>query len=351
MLDFPRFQTVAEAVRSRRPILCVVIDTEEEFDWRAPFRREARSVKSIAAQYRAHDVFATYDVVPTYVIDHPVVSDPDAVATLKSYRDSGHCEIGTHLHPWVNPPYEESVNQYNSYACNLPPSLEREKLRILTDAIEAAFAFRPRIYKAGRFGLGTNTPAILAELGYKVDTSMVAYTRFTDDGGPDFSHVGPHHCALTGAPEILELPVTVGYVGQLRRFGPRYGPLAFGPNGMRFHVPGVLARSRMLERIRLTPEGLRAADHRRLIKSLLRDGLRVFNYTYHSPSLEPGYTPYVRTNSDLTLFLDDMTRFFEYFFGELGGIAATPLELYQLWQKGHLDGQSEGQGSSSHLMA
>src|SRR3546814_5249321 len=93
---------------------------------------------------------------------------------LRRFQDDGECTIGTHLHPWVNPPFEEAVTGPNSFAGNLPPALERAKLGVLTDTIEAAFGRRPTVYRAGRYGVGPNTAAILRDLGYRVDVSVRA---------------------------------------------------------------------------------------------------------------------------------------------------------------------------------
>jgi len=310
-----------------RPRLCVIIDTEEEFDWSAPHGRANRSVTSIAAQERGQEVFRRYGIVPTYVVDYPVAADPTASSILRAYQDRGEALIGAHLHPWVTPPDEEQVCAFNSYPGNLPKALEAAKLTRLTEAIESAFGRRPVIYKAGRYGLGPNTASILESLGYRVDASVVPYTAFTADGGPDFRAESPRPRPMTPGGEILELPLTVGFCGGLRTFGPRLFPLVELPWAMRLRLPGILARSGMLERIRLSPEGADARDHIRLTKALRGDGATVFCYTYHSPSLEPGHTPYVRTKRDLQAFIDSMDRYFDFFFGDLGGIAATPLDI------------------------
>lgn len=314
----------------------MVVDTEEEFDWSRPLSRANRAVTAIPAQARAHEVFARHGVVPTYAVDHPVATDPQAAAFLRGLYESGACDIGAHLHPWVNPPEVEAVTPHNSYAGNLPADLERAKLAALTEAMTGAFGTRPRVFKAGRYGLGPNTGAILESLGYRVDTSVVPHTRFTADGGPDFTGFGPAPGVLPGTSAVLSLPLSVGFAGHLRRHGPRLQGRLFAPGAVRWRVPGVLARARLLERIRLSPEGARVADHRRLTHSLLADGLRVFSYTYHSPSLEPGHTPYVHDAADLRAFLDDMDRYFAFFRDTLGGEPATPAEVHALWRAGAL---------------
>ncbi|MBV8613819.1 MAG: hypothetical protein JOY66_08615, partial [Acetobacteraceae bacterium] len=54
------------------PRLYVVVDTEEEFDWSAPFSRRETRVSNIAAQERAHSVLEPYGVRPVYLVDYPV---------------------------------------------------------------------------------------------------------------------------------------------------------------------------------------------------------------------------------------------------------------------------------------
>ena len=59
------------------PVLLVVVDAEEEFDWSGPFTRDHHSVRSMAAQGPMHRIFEKYDIRPTYVVDYPVASQRD----------------------------------------------------------------------------------------------------------------------------------------------------------------------------------------------------------------------------------------------------------------------------------
>ena len=89
------------------PVLAVVIDTEEEFDWGQPFSRQAVAVTSIPAQLAMHRLFRRYGIVPPYVVDFPVASDAEAVSVLRPLQESGQCAIGAHLPPWVTPPLQK----------------------------------------------------------------------------------------------------------------------------------------------------------------------------------------------------------------------------------------------------
>ncbi len=311
-------------------MLFVVIDTEEEFDWRLPHSRSNTAVDSVDAQYRAQEIFDRYGVVPIYVVDYPVAASEEAAGTLRRFCEAGRCEIGSHLHPWVNPPHEEEVNAYNSYAGNLPPQLERAKLEVLTEKIEKAFGVRPTVFRAGRYGLGAATGSALERLGYKVDVSVVPYTSFTGDGGPDFSDFGAHPYRFGEHHDLLEIPLSCGFSGLLRSWGRLLYPALVNPLGMKLHLPGVAARLGLLERIRLTPEGIDLAALKRLTKSLLSQGCRIFSITYHSPSLEPGHTPYVCDEADLRVFLERLEGYLDYFFNELNGRPTSPMALHRL---------------------
>ena len=66
-------------------------------------------------------MFDRLGLVPTYVIDYPVATQPERLrAAAGDLGTSGRCTIGAHLHPWVNPPFNEAVTAANSFTCNLP---------------------------------------------------------------------------------------------------------------------------------------------------------------------------------------------------------------------------------------
>ena len=327
MLDPKDWKSTPDAFD--RPMLLVVVDTEEEFEWEKPKSRDATGTTSIASQQRAHRIFDKYGIRPTYVIDFPVASQKSGYEPLKELFDDGKCQIGAHLHPWVSPPFEETVNNRNSYPGNLPRDLEKQKLERLTDEIAARFGERPTIYKAGRYGVGPNTSEILEELGYRIDASVVPWTDLRIDEGPDFRHCGakPYWFGASGQ---LEIPLTAGFTGVLAKADWAGWNTINTPLGRRLRLTGISSRLRLLDRLVLTPEGITHQEHRRLTRTLLRSNHKLFSFTYHSPSLEPGFTPYVRNDDDLAVFLDRFERYFDFFFNELGGRATTPDEVYSI---------------------
>jgi hypothetical protein len=305
-----------------RPQLAIVVDTEEEFDWERPFARESRSTTSIPAQARAHEVYDAYGVVPTYVIDHPVATDPIAVAFLRGLKEEGKAEIGAHLHPWVTPPHEEEVTTFNSYHCNLPARLERAKIVELTEAIAAGFGERPSVFKAGRYGFGESTCRVLIELGYRIDCSYVPHMSFAADGGPSYYRTPDQPFWLDRAAGLMEMPLTSGFIGRLAPLGTLAAPLLASPAAKRLHIPGILGRLG-LQRSRLSPEGVPAEEQCRLLDNMVRRGRRFFTLTYHSPSLAPGHTPYVRNEADVRGFLSDLATVLCHFRDAIGGEFTT----------------------------
>ncbi|WBH16381.1 polysaccharide deacetylase family protein [Sphingomonas radiodurans] len=275
----------------------VFVDTEEEFDWSAPFSREERSVGAIAALPEMHQRFAERGIGPCYLCDYPVVSEQAAVDVLRELMADGRSSIGAQLHPWVNPPYDEQPSPLLSFAGNLPPALEAAKLDQLTSAITSAFGAAPRAFRAGRYGLGPSTLGHLAARGYRLDTSMRAHHDYGVQGGPDFRLIDPAAFRIAGS-DLIELPLTTVFTGLMRARGPRLHRLvARVPHGA-----GLLARSGLLSRVPLTPEGVPIEEACEAVRVAIGEGSRLLSFSFHSPSLVPGHTPYVRNAADRARF-------------------------------------------------
>src|SRR4051812_33858741 len=309
------------------PMLVVVIDTEAEFHWTATGSRRANGVTSVKASLQVQPVFERYNVRPTFVVDYPVSTIPEGYEVIRDFYKSGVCEVGAHLQPWDTPPFVEEITDRNSYPGNLAPEVEREKLVRLTAAIAENIGIQPRIYKAGRYGFGLSTPGILAELGYEIDVSVVPGTDLRRHFGPDFSKCPAHPYWFGANPALLEIPLSVGYTGLLARFPAIARALTTSPLLTALHLPGVLSHLHLLDRIVLTPEGVTFEEQRRLTRAMLRRGYRVFSLVYHSPSLAPGNTPYVRNAAELRSFLRRIEQYIEFFMGEAGGRPATLFEI------------------------
>ena len=295
----------------------VLVDVEEEFDWTAPLDRRSRATTAMAAFLEAHRRFAERGVGLSCMVDYPIATDPASVEILAHVLEDGRSEIGTQLHAWVNPPFAYGAPPGSSYAGNLPRISEAAKLETLTRAITAAFGSAPRVHRGGRYGIGPNSFALLAGLGYRIDSSVRPGYDYSADGGPDFSMADAGAYRSGG---IVELPLTTVFTGQARRVGPQlYRALGRIPKGR-----GLFARARLLSRIALTPEDMPIADALEAVAVAAGEGVRLLNMSFHSPSLVPGHTPYVRDAADLKRFHDWWTTMLDEF--DLRGIRNASLD-------------------------
>lgn len=286
----------------------VTVDTEEEFDWGKPLASSGHSTLTVARLARFQQFCEGFGICPIYLVDHPIVTSPVAAEVLREPVAAGRAEVGIQLHPWVSPPFEEEVTPYNSFAGNLPRELEAEKLKRLRDGIEKAFGAAPAIYRAGRYGLGPNTAELLVENRVAIDTSVRARFDYSYQGGPNYRDhpLRPYWVDRRGG--LMELPLTTVFWGPLRQLGDWLYPRLWRIPRMR----GLLSRARLLERIPLTPEGTRLEDAMRGIDIAVDEGLPILVLSFHSPSLAPGFTPYVRSEDDLDVLYDWFRGVFTY---------------------------------------
>lgn len=300
------------------------VDTEEEFDWLAGVDRGATRVTATAGMARCHRMLAAAGVRPVYLTDFPVVESEAANDLMRQWLADGTADIGAHLHPWVNPPHDEVVNGVNSFAGNLPEALERAKLGMLCDRMEERLGVRPSAYRAGRYGIGPHTARILTDLGFRLDCSVRSRFDYSSAGGPDFTDmpVRPYRVQGTGG-ALVELPLSTAYVGSLRRLGAPLHRWA----GMVPKVPGALARSGLFARTPLTPEGVTARQCVAAIDTLLDEETPLLSFSFHSPTTEPGHTPYVRD----TAALENFYRWWDMVLNHLAKRSVAPLGIAGLY--------------------
>ena len=295
----------------------LTVDAEEEFDWRAPLDRHQHRVDAVPALRKFQQFCEGFGVPPVYLIDYPIATSLGAMDALREPIAAGRAEVGVQLHPWVNPPHDEEVNEFNSYAGNLPAELERAKFMALRDAIEKNFGARPRSFRCGRYGAGANTAQILIEGSIAVDTSVRSGFDYSAGGGPNYRNHPLRPYWLDRKAGLLELPLTTVYWGALGRLGPFLYPRMWRLPQLR----GALAHARLLDRIPLTPEGVSITEAIRAIDVAVAMELPVLVLSFHSPSLMVGNTPYVRDHDDLDAFYDWWRAIFAHL--ALRGVAPT----------------------------
>lgn len=314
------------------PVALVVIDTEEEFDWSAPFGRDNISVSAIAELPTVQRMFESLGVRPTYVVDYPVANNPMSAAVMRSFAQAGTAEIGAHLHPWVTPPFPpedgRGISSHDSYAGNLSAELELQKLTQLKQAIEANIGVAPVTYKAGRYGVAPRTIAALRSLGFRCDTSSTPSFDWSGDGGPNFRGYPNFPYWIAGSSAFLEIPTTGGWCGPLRHFGERYLHVVDNSRDRRVrYLRGLLRRSGLAACPMLSPEGFKLGELTRLTRQLLHDGHEVFSLSFHSPSVSRGHTSFIRTAEEQAQFIERVRGYLTWFRDEIGGCFMTASEL------------------------
>ena len=162
--------------------LTISIDTECDHDpsW---VRSNPITFESIneGIPNRLQTAFGSIGAVPTYLLTVEVMEDAQCVETLRSLK--GEYELGTHLHPAFIEPHKK----FHDYAgvdspdfqAGYSEDIEFRKLENLSNLFVDCFGYRPTSFRAGRFGAASQSLNSLQKLGYKVDTSVTPYVRWT----------------------------------------------------------------------------------------------------------------------------------------------------------------------------
>jgi hypothetical protein len=308
-----------------RRALVVTVDTEEEGRWSSRYPAHGNTCRNIRWLPRIHRIFTRLGVVPTYLVDFPVASDPEAVEILGTLAEGRASEIGAHLHPWCTPPFASAqVSPSSSYPSQLPTPLFEAKLRVLCDRLHATFGVRPTSYRAGRWGFDHTSVLVLKRLGIRVDSSVMPLWWDPADGGPVFVRAPLHPYRLDpadvcrpGSSEVVEIPAShlvASPVGALIEKGLRW----LGPQrGLRW-------LSERLGLGALRPEQFGLERMRAVADAIAARGLAVFNVTFHSSAAMPGATPYVANERELSRFCGRLDGILEHILCEHG---ARPMAI------------------------
>ena len=321
----------------RRGRFVVTIDTEEEGLWSGNYTSEA-TVNNIAAIPRFQSLCDQFSIRPTYLVTTPVAESPDAVKTLRLIQDDGRCEVGAHVHPWNSPPITSEVSEVrDSFLCNLSTETQRAKLVNLTDVIERNFGQRPVSFRAGRYGMNAVGISILRDLGYRVDSSVLPRADYRKENGPDFrsANCKPYfpsqdNVLVSSADStLLEVPVTAGFTHRYFKVAGHLRRQAMLTPLRQLRVVGMLDRTGIATKVKLSPEQASLSQMKRLAKAVINRGVPVLVLMFHSSSLLPGCSPYVKTEQDLVRFLERLAAFFVFVRDELSLESISLGECYQ----------------------
>lgn len=295
--------------------LAITIDTEED-NW-LPYSPSGYQTQNSRRIPQLQELFDEFGAKPTYLVTYQMARCPVTSAILRSIHDRGACEIGTHCHPWSQPPHEENPEIANSMLCNLPSSLQARKIGTLHEILQNEFGFSPKSFRSGRWGYSPAVAETLLELSYAVDTSILAHTDWTSCFGPDFSMVSPRPFRFDppsifqpieqGA--LLEVPASVEFLQRRSSTcnavfeGIRRSPLRH------LRLVGMLNKLGMLNKVALTPELTSEDLMLRLIRSMKSKGYPLATMWFHSSTLMPGLTPYVHSEEDAGKLLGRIRSF------------------------------------------
>ncbi len=271
--------------------LIVTIDTEPDCDagWRRSSPLTFSSVVDGIPRL-LRPLWDQYDVKPIYFVSPEVVRDNACCDVLKSEIRAG-ALIGSHLHSEYIEPNVTIVDPQGMASTEFPcyaheTAIEHEKIKNFTRMIETRLDYRPRWYRAARYGADLDTMRILSELGYQYDSSVTPGIDWSGIGGPDHRRgpVQPYwistHDLYTGTERsesigIKEFPVTI--------------------MGKRFGLFGKILPDNWLFYGWLRPTHMLVMEQKRIINRLIsehRDPVMVL--LFHSMEIMIGKTPFVR---------------------------------------------------------
>ena len=305
--------------------LLVGIDTEGDNQWDAAARANQR-FENIYALPRLHALFARHGVRPTYVVTHPVATDPASADVLRTLRAGGDCEIGAHHHAWETPPCTAEDVKRHPYASNLPLEQFEAQLTALTDAIESAVGERPVSYRSGRFGFSAAHVPALERLGYLVESSVAPLFYEAHKQGPDFveAPLRPYFLAYDsatspGSSGVLEVPVSAA----LNRRWPAALQYAYARSPKPYTTKRVLRKLGVAHVRWLRPSYSSLEDMIGLARDLAQMSEPILNLLFHSSEAIVGGSPYNTTESELQSFCGRLERFFEFARTKLKASPAT----------------------------
>ncbi len=208
--------------------LCVTVDTEggyvdrdESRIWqgRAPdaLQGYVHGVQNLVRVFDRHGIKATFLVAP-----HGASAD-----LLRSLDRAGH-EIGLHLHPTSDRAIAARLGR--SFDEGSAVRLSTSEQRLLVDAgkslLEERLGRALDSFRWGNWGLDASAARIVAEAGFRIDSSAVP--RIADTKRPrryDWSDCSERR-PWAIAPGLQEVPIaTFRWLGRWLRADPIYGPL------------------------------------------------------------------------------------------------------------------------------
>lgn len=317
------------AVSPKTKVL-ITIDTEED-EW-GEYTKQKYNVENISRLPLVQELFDRYNARPTYLVDWPVATNSKAVDILKSILNKNQCAIGTHCHSWNTPPQNAPVNEFTSMLSNLPYQDIYCKIGTLHQAITDAFGKRPTVFRSGRYGFNSDVARSLIELGYVADSSMTPFRDWRKYSGPDFRHISTYHFrfhkdSLSKASKngpLIEFPLSIGFLQSVNSLHKIIRWTFSVPPFSKIKIIGLLEKLSIHNLAWLSPEKSDGPTMIRLANRFVKLKHSFLVLDFHSTSLLPGKSPYVRNSNDLKKFLRNIEHFLMY--TQINGYECITLE-------------------------
>lgn len=276
---------------NNEPVLFVLsVDTEEEWDWSAPFPQQDFSVSNVARLADFQHMCDGIGIKPTYFVDYAVADNTSAVEVLKPLVKDSNCEIGAHLHPWCNPPFIGYVGEKESHVVNLPIEQVEQKLEVLVNLLTKQFGSAPRSFRTGRWGIDGKVMQLLVKHGFKLDSSVYPFYQndfYSCQGAPTL----PYWPSLSNPleedsqEEIFELPITAGFNHTNFALCEKLYRAFAHPAISWSHLIGIAWHTHLLRKSYLSPELFNVDEMLNLCRIALKKNYPVLHMFMHSSSL------------------------------------------------------------------
>lgn len=301
--------------------LIVSIDTEcdKSLNWSVP---QPLTFKNIEDQKcTLFPMFDKFGIKATYLLSPEVMNDNESVSIFKDR--GGLIELGTHLHSeFIEPQSNVLTTSTNEVQLELDSKVEFQKIKNLTELFVEKFGVRPMSFRSGRFGASPATLRILADLGYKVDSSFKPYSRlyfrnkkYVDYWGIKHNPFFPsfqNYKKKSKQRKILEIPVSI--------IQPNLTIIPFFILSKMGIPKNFALRALKKMNVDLKQKWLRPGRHGLneleeitdwIVKNASESTTPILNIMFHSNEITANASPYCETKEDVEKYLKSLENYFE----------------------------------------
>ncbi|MBF0117344.1 MAG: hypothetical protein HQK79_00795 [Desulfobacterales bacterium] len=302
--------------------ILVSIDTEEDMpEWKP---QKKLSVKNIEFLPKINEMFYRHSIRPTYLVDKPVLKNDKTCRIIEKLSKTLICEIGMHVHSWNTEPIMPEELYGKATVLNLySKEIQREKITGYYNYFKDRLGFTPTSYRAGRYGITSETISILNDLEFLADSSIAPHMDYSYYGAPNFRKYTyePFWIKTTN---LIEIPITISLV----TFLPHYFQNIY------FNIPdwtrikGLFYQLKLARLIWLRPTTYSCKEMSSLVKYIIcKESIPVFNIMFHSSELFPGASPYNSTKKDVEDFINRLFKIINFLIKECGAKSLTLTEF------------------------